>query len=62
MKAWQAGCDAGLWSECLAIRTRLEKDPLPDPKRVHALRERECALGYEHSCRRLGVGFALARP
>jgi uncharacterized protein len=62
MKAWQAGCDAGLWTDCLAIRTRIEKDPLPDPKRVRALRERECAIGYEHSCRRLGIGFALARP
>jgi TPR repeat protein len=62
MKAWQAGCDAGLWTDCLAIRTRLEKEPMPDPKRIRALRERECSLGYEHSCRRLGIGFALARP
>jgi TPR repeat protein len=60
--SWSSGCDAGLWSECLALRTRLEKEPMPDLKRVRALRERECALGYEHSCRRLGIAYAPPRP
>lgn len=62
MAAWTAGCDAGVWSECLALRTRLEKEPTPDLKRVRALRERECALGYEHTCRRLGIGYPPPRP
>jgi TPR repeat protein len=62
LATWQAGCDAGVWSECLALRTRLEKEPMPDLKRVRALRERECALGYEHTCRRLGIAYAPPRP
>lgn len=62
MQAWTSGCDAGVWSECLALRTRLEKEPMPELKRVRALRERECALGYEHSCRRMGVAYAFPRP
>ena len=60
--SWTAGCDAGVWSECLALRTRLEKEPAGDLKRVRALRERECALGYEHTCRRLGIAYAPPRP
>ena len=60
MQAWQSGCDAGVWSECLAPRTRLEKEPMSDLKRVRALRE--CALGYEHTCRPLGIAYAPPRP
>ena len=49
-------------SNKVALRTRLEKEPMPDLKRVRALRERECALGYEHTCRRLGIAYAPPRP
>jgi hypothetical protein len=59
---WQQGCDAGQWSECLALRVHLEKETPPDVKRIRALRERECALGYEHTCKRLGMGMPPPRP
>src|SRR5439155_9876975 len=60
--AWTAGCDAGDWAECFALRTRLEKEPIQDVKRVRGIRERECSLGYEHSCKRLGIAYASPRP
>ena len=59
---WQQGCDAGQWSECLAMRLYLEKETPPDAKQIRALRERECALGYEHTCKRLGAGMPPPRP
>jgi len=46
----QENCDAGLLTDCTALRMRLE-GRINQPERMRALRERECQLGVKEQCR-----------